>query len=106
MFLSKRRSGFYYLFFFDDLGRRHKISTKTTLKSEALRFLQSFKQEQKVAKAASTLLSRFTDDYLTYSRTVHRPKSTESAGTALRELYRALGDRVLQTIGVREVENL
>lgn len=105
MFLSKQRSGIYYLFFFDDLGKRHKVSTKTTLKSEALKFLQSFRQEHRTAKAAPTLLSRFAEDYLTYSRTVHRPKSTESAATALRELQKVLGDRPLHNIGVRDVEN-
>jgi hypothetical protein len=46
MFLSKRSNGSYYLFYFDDLGKRHKVSTHSTRKSDALKFLQAYKQGQ------------------------------------------------------------
>lgn len=36
MFLSKRANGSYYLFYFDDLGKRHKVSPHYTRKSDAL----------------------------------------------------------------------
>jgi hypothetical protein len=42
MFLSKR-NGVYYLFFRDEHGVRHNVSTRCRIKSDALRFLQSFR---------------------------------------------------------------
>lgn len=48
MFLSRRSSGFYYLWYEDEFGRRRKVSTKTTLKSEAVEFLRTFKRESVV----------------------------------------------------------
>jgi integrase len=104
MFLSKRSSGFYHLFYFDDHGTRHKVSTGSKLKSEALKFLQSFNQQQRTKRNKSTLLSQFSEDYLIYSRNTHRPSSTGSVQTSLRELLRILGDRPIQSIGVREGE--
>jgi hypothetical protein len=45
MFLSKRHPhGFYYLFFSDDLGKRRGLSTRCKLKSDALKFLQNFRE--------------------------------------------------------------
>jgi hypothetical protein len=39
MFLSERSNGVWYLWFDDELGRRHKVSTHCNLKSDALKFL-------------------------------------------------------------------
>ena len=91
MFLSKRGSGFYYRFFFDDLGRRHGVSTHTKLKSEVLKFLQDFRENKQVVKTNSTFFSRFIEEYLNCSQTIRRPKATESARTALREFLKRHG---------------
>ena len=45
MFLSKRSNGIYYLWYFDDSGKRHKVSTGCQLKSDALKFVQRFKAD-------------------------------------------------------------
>jgi site-specific recombinase XerD len=106
MFLSKRSNGIYYLWIDDELGRRHKVSTRCTLKTDALKFLQDFKQsehERKV-KLQRVSLHQFTEDYLTYSRGAHTAKSRESASTSLREFLRIVGDLPLHKIGVREIE--
>jgi hypothetical protein len=61
MFLSKRSNGVYYLWFDDELGRRHKVSTRCTLKTDALKFIQQFKQAEKQKKINRVLLSQFTE---------------------------------------------
>jgi hypothetical protein len=42
MFLAKRCNGIYSLWYDDELDGRHKVSTACRLKSEALKFLQTF----------------------------------------------------------------
>jgi len=44
MFLSRRSNGIYYLCYVDGLGKKHKTSTGSTRKAEALKFLQQFHQ--------------------------------------------------------------
>jgi len=105
MFLSKLPNGVYYIFFFDELGNRHKVSTRCKLKSDALRFLQQFRQsehERKV-KLQRVSLTQFSDDYLKCSRTVLAPKSQESACTSLREFVRIVGDIPLHKVGVKQL---
>jgi site-specific recombinase XerD len=107
MFLSKRSNGIYYLRFDDELGRRHKVSTRCTLKTDALNFLQDFKQSEheRNVRLLRVSLHQFTEDYLTYSKSVHTVKSRESASTSLREFLRIVGDLPLHKIGVREIEH-
>jgi integrase len=106
VFLSKRSHGVYYLYYLDDLGKRHKISTHCERKSDALKFIQQFRlsEEQKKAKLQRVLLSQFAESFLSHSRNVHRPKTQESIRTSFRESQRVVGDLPLHKIGVREVE--
>jgi hypothetical protein len=102
MFLSKRSNGVWYIWFDDELGRRHKASTHCTLKTDALKFLQAYKQgehERKV-RLQRVSLCQFTEDYLTYSKSVHTVKPRESATTSLREFIRIVGDLPLHKIDV------
>ena len=46
MFLSKR-DGVFYLWYKTDDGRRGRVSTRTANKSEALKFVQNFRQVTK-----------------------------------------------------------
>ena len=47
MFLSKHSNGRYYVWYTDEFGRRQKVSTKSSLKSEALGFLREFDKRRK-----------------------------------------------------------
>jgi hypothetical protein len=107
MFLSKRSNGIYYLWFDNELGCRQKVSTCCTRKSEALKFLQSFRERehQRRATLQKTALSNFTEDYLTYCKSVLAPKSVESASTSLDEFMKVVGDLPLHKVGVREIES-
>ncbi len=100
MFLSKRSNGVWYLWFDDELGRKQKVSTRCTLKSDALKFLQTYRQDEHERVS----LSLITEDYLTYSRSVHTAKSQKRMSIALREFKRIVGDLPLHRIGVREME--
>ncbi len=106
VFLSKRSHGVYYLYYLDDLGKRHKVSTHCKRKSDALKFIQQYKlsEGQKKAKLQRVLLSQFGESFLSHSRNIHRPKTQESIRTSLREFQRVVGDLPLHKIGVREVE--
>jgi len=107
MFLSRHPNGFYYLFYFDALGKRHKVSTKCRRKSDALSFLQEFKQEEqeRKKKVERKSLSLFAQDFLTYSRSVHTSNTQRAFRVAFREFLRIVGDEPLHQIGVREIEN-
>ncbi len=104
-YLFKRANGFWYVLYNTDRGKRWK-STRATRKVEAVNFLRAFQEsEQKKNRTpANTLLSAFMDDYLSYSLATHRPKTHESAATALRELLRIIGDLPMRLVGVREIE--
>ena len=106
MFLSKRSNGIYYLWYNDDFGHKRKVSTRARRKSEALKFLQSFREsENRRANCLNrTLLSDFTEEFLAYSKDVHRPKTQEMFRTALRALLKSTGDVPIQKLGIRDIE--
>jgi integrase len=68
MFLSKHATGYYYVWYRDDNKKKHKVSTRTRLKVEAIKFFQSFRREEheRLQKAKQILLSSFFKDYLQY----------------------------------------
>jgi site-specific recombinase XerD len=106
MFLSKRSNGIYYLWFVDDGGKKQKVSTGCSLKSEALKFLQSFKEGEKQHKARLTLktLSEFFSDYREYAKSIHTIKTQQSSVNAFREFIRIVGNLRLDKVGIREIE--
>jgi len=106
MFLSKAPSGFYYLYFEDELGNRRKRSTKCTYKADALKFLQQFKisEDDKRSRLKKQLLSQFLPDFLNYSKSIHTEKTQRCFKVAFRELIRIIGDIPLHKISIREIE--
>ena len=69
MFLSKHSNGIYYLWFTNESGKKQKVSTHCTLKSEAYQFLQSFKSDEheRRKKIKRKFLTEFITDYLLYA---------------------------------------
>ncbi len=106
MFLSKRSNGVYYLWFKNEDGKKQKLSTGVSIKSEALKFLLHYKGEihkdQKAHKSKS--LNQFYAEYLKYSESIHTPKTQHSIKNSFREFIRIIGDVQLGKIGVRELE--
>jgi len=105
MFLSKV-GAYWYLFYKDEDGKRQKKSTKSKRKSEALKFVSGFKEKQKQQKTVKrhVTLSRFIDEYMQYSKTTHRPKTTADMKYILNEFKKIIGDKNLKQITVRDVE--
>jgi integrase len=106
VFLSKSRSGTYYLFYVDELGKRHKVSTRTRRKGDALAFLQSFTREaqEHQTQKQRVLLSQFAADFLAYSKSIHTPKTQRHFRVAFREFIRVMGDIPVTDIDVRGIE--
>ncbi|MCL4509490.1 MAG: site-specific integrase [Bacteroidetes bacterium] len=106
MFLSKIGS-IYYLFFKDESGVRHKVSTGSRKKPVALQFLRDFKREEYEAKKKleTVLFSEFVNQYAAYASSVHTAKTFNTYQTAFREWLRVEGDGCLNIIGIREIEH-
>ena len=69
MFLTKTKKSPYYWLIYEVDGRRTSVSTKTKIKSEALKFLETFGLEQKPKEKLSKIsLSQFTQEYLNYCK--------------------------------------
>lgn len=64
-----------------------------------------FLEKTEMKRQPEITLSLFGKEYESHSRSVHKPKTTETYLTAIRELIRVLGDRPLVSIGLREIEH-
>lgn len=106
MFLSKRSNGIYYLWYEGDDGRRKSVSTRAKRKSDALKFLITFKSTEaaKLLKKQRLTLTQFLTEYESYSLGIHTPSSHSSAILVFGEFIKILGDRPISGIGVKEVD--
>jgi len=105
MYLS-RRNRVYYLWYTDDNGRKHKVSTRCRFKADAFAFMRTFRKEnhQKQTRLKNLALKDFTAEFLAYSSGVHRPKTSKMYRTSLESFSLSVGDMPLRRIGVREIE--
>ena len=106
MFLSKV-GDVYYLFFSDEIGSRHKVSTKCRKKPEALTFLRQFKQNEfeRRKKLKAIFFSDFIEQFKVYSSSVHTLKTQKTNSSAFKEFLRVEGNKPLHSIGIREIEH-
>ena len=94
LLLSKRKNGFYYVYYLNELGKRACISTKSKRKNEALKFLVNFKnqlEERKANKVIPIKLERFFFEYLKYSESIHTTKSTQTIPSAVNSFIKYFG---------------
>lgn len=108
MFLSKRSNGRYYIFYDNSNGKRTCISTRTTKKSEALKFLSNFEKELKERESKKTIpitLTQFKNQYLRYSATVHSINHTKSIRTSFNELIKGIGDIYLSELNKNRLQS-
>jgi integrase len=103
MFLSRRSNGVYYLWYDTEFGARKKVSTNTTLKSEALTFLRTFDRE-KLVREKSKRLSHFTVEFLVFARTTYSAKTNELYERILRVFREHAGDMLLSAITARQID--
>jgi site-specific recombinase XerD len=106
MFLSKIGE-IYYLFFSDETGTRHKVTTSCRKKSEAQTFLQHFKRNEyeNRKKLKRISFSDFKEQFLVYSSGIHTPNTLRTNATAFKEFLRVEGNIPLHSIGIREIEH-
>jgi integrase len=101
MYLSKRSNGNYYIFYQNIFGKKTCISTKCKLKQEALKFLSNFEVELKFRQQTKTIpitLKEFKNNYLKYSESIHREKTTGGFKNTFKFLIDYLGDIQLSEI--------
>jgi hypothetical protein len=70
MFLTKRNKN-YYVYFINEHGKKNKVSCKTSIKSDALKFLSNFESElnnRKKEKFESIRIKDYFDNYLLRNR--------------------------------------
>jgi integrase len=94
MFLSKAPSGMFHLFFTNEDGKRCKVSTRCTVKSDALQFLRSFDPSQK-KKSKPRLLSSFIDEFLSHAKVNYRPATVWIYKNVLDRLHKIIGDQMM-----------
>lgn len=101
MYLSKRKNGFYYIYYFQSSGKRTCISTKKKLKNEAIRFLSNFKEEieqKRIEKLRPISLNDYCKQFLIYSKNIHTNKTFKGYLSALKYLQIYFGDINLKDI--------
>ena len=102
MFLHKRDNGIWYVWFYDKDGHKHKISTRSRLKSDALKYARSF--ESSPAKKKSISFSEFISEYSKYSAAVHTSETKKVYLYCLNGLKDFVGNVDLDTIEVSHCE--
>lgn len=107
MFLSKNPKGTYYLYYKQANGKRTSVSTHSTKKSEALKFLNEFKirkDDQEQRKFISITLKEFRWEYLKYSESFHSWKTTLTYKTTFNMLLKFFGDIPLSELSRKKIE--
>jgi integrase len=100
MFLSKRK-GIYHVFYEQPNGKLTSKTTKTKLKSEALKFLTEFQvklNEKKQSKIEPISLKDFSFQFLKFSESIHAWSTTKGYKTTFKYLLAYLGNVQLTEI--------
>lgn len=114
MFLSRDTKSPYYQVIYFVNGKRTKISTKTTNKKEAEKFLKSFvpkpkekkvEPEERKDKKDSIKLSSFIEEYKTYIRNTYSEKYLKKAvRPSFAALQKYIPDMLLNQISTRIID--
>ena len=107
MFLSKSPSSIYYVYFTDERGKRQKISTRHTLKTDALKFLQTFKTDTNRTRRArkTLLLSEFNSNFLSFAEGNFSQGTVGIYRSALRKLLSIVGDIPIVSLSPQHFDN-
>ena len=107
MFLFKRR-GIYYLEYFDELeNRKKRISTKSRLKPDALKFLTNFKNKlSDNNKVKFITLKEFEDEYCKYIERTRSRSYLADVKTTFKTLLAITEDMPLAKLNHRTLEKI
>ncbi len=106
MFLSKRKNGIWYVFYENQFGKKTCISTKSRIKSDALKFLSNFSKEIEKrisSKVISISLRAFTFEYLKHSEVIHSVNTTKSIKITANALHNYFGDSPLSQLTKQKI---
>ena len=107
MILSKRSNGNYYIFYFQPNGKKTCISTKSKIKSEALKFLSKFEVELKDRlknKTIPILLKDFAFAFLKHSESIHSENTTKVFKVTFNFLIEYFGNTLLTDITAQRLD--
>ena len=105
MYLIKTLRSPFYEVIFPRNGKRTTISTKTALKSDALKFLNEFEKKiQKEEIKPSFFLKAFQDEYLEFMRPTKSKNYFRSVKLSFRKFIEFTGNIELRNIDFRLVE--
>ncbi len=103
--LLKRSNGVWYIVYTLD-GRRRWLSTRTKLKTEALRRLKNFQlpssSKSKTPKALA--LSAYADEFFRYAKVNYAPATVAIFRLGLRHLTDVVGDTTLSALNARHID--
>jgi len=106
MFITKTKKSPYYQLVYEIDGKRTSVSTKTKIKSEAYKFLQNFRAEEKEKHTiVSISLNDFYQEYLNYSLSCRSKSYIEcSIKMAFKKFFPFIGNHSLNKISPRQVD--
>jgi len=110
MFISKGYGGIYYLYFnLPGSNVRKKISTRTTKRSQAIKFLKEFEQqgipESSETSSKPICLSVLFKEILGYAKVNYESKTYALYCHSLKNIISCLGDRLVDSLTQRDFEN-
>ncbi|MDD3557033.1 MAG: site-specific integrase [Melioribacteraceae bacterium] len=105
MYLTKSKKSPYYQIIFERDGKRTTKSTKTKIKSEALKFLSNFEKKINEKKKIETVsLKDFREHYLNYLSGTHSQNYQRAVRTSFRELLKFCGNIDLNKISIVSID--
>lgn len=107
LFISKHKNGYYYIYYIDLNGKRKSITTKTKVKSEALKVLSNFDQligTKKNLIANDLTLKQFRWKFLKHSESYHSWKTTLDYKSTFNEMEDYFENILLTEFTQRSIE--
>jgi site-specific recombinase XerD len=111
MYIGKRKSGIYYLEFFDESTFKiRRISTGARTRPDALNYLATFKQNQleqrnKINQVRKKKLSSFKDEYVIFMKSTHSKKYITSIKLAFKKLEEFVGgETFIEKISTKDTQ--
>jgi len=107
LFISKHKNGYYYIYYIDLNGKRKSVTTKTKIKSEAVKVLSNFDQlinSKKNVFAEELTLKQFRWKFLKHSESIHAWKTTLDYKSTFNEMESYFGNILLTEFTQGSVE--
>jgi integrase len=107
LFISKHKNGYYYIYYTDNNGKRKSITTKSKLKSEALKVLSNFNDLPKIRNTIDPkelTLKQFRWEFLKHSESRHSWKTTLDYKNTFNEMETYFGNIKLSEFTQKKLE--